>query len=160
MRRGYRDAYDSRYEGTGGLFNHNPEYYGSGTMFDRLGARMAASRDERVGPGYGRDRYGYGARVPRRRRGPAGYRRDAYDYGDPDGVYDSRYYDPDAYDYRMNPNVNRTNSASYSNLNRDMHTQQVEDVVYDSVIPTGTYHSLDNPKDDIKEYPERSGNEE
>lgn len=158
MRRRYRDTYDSRYEGTGGLFNHNPEYYGSGTMFDRVGARMATPADEYIGSGYGRNHYG--ARSPRRRRGPTGYERDAYSYKGQNNVYDRGYYEQDDYDYRMNPNVNRANSASYSNLNQDMYAQQAEDIVYDSVIPTGVYHNLDNPKNDIKNYPERSNNEE
>lgn len=108
---------------------YNKEYYERGTFFDRMGSRMLN----------GRDRYS----------GRGGYNGSAHDYPENGMGYSPEMHGRRGaapysyYDMREAQGQQRINAMSNQHLE------------FDTAVLRGKYYSLDNPKSDIRDYPER-----
>lgn len=120
--------------------DYNDEYYADGTTIDRLGRRMSSSGQS----------YSYGQQT--------GY----YNSRQQNGYYNSQsqqrcnaqngYYSGAHADKRFSSNGN-TGFENQSN------SEHVERIVYKSAVPVGDYYNLDDPKNDIRRFAERSNDE-
>lgn len=120
--------------------DYNTEYYNTGTTFDNVGRRMNSSRES----GYYDTRNTTGPQ----RRSNSGY------YNQQNG--NSGYYNQ-----QNGSSGYYGGSASFNqrNMQESQHNERVEQLVYKSATLEGKYHNLDNPRNDMREFPSNSSAE-
>lgn len=127
---------NSRYDQSG--IDYNSEYYGTGTTFDRVGRRMNRHSNNQYS---GAQQSGYYDARPR----------NGYNYGN------------NGYGYEYgNGYGNQYAGNGYGNQQDEMiqqRNERVEQIVFNSAVPSGDYYNLNDPKNDIRSFEERRQNE-
>lgn len=119
---------------------YNDAYYETGTTFDRVGNRLNRTNL------YNDQSH---TRDPRYNR--HGYNQQMYDQ---QRCNQQRYSDPEI-DRRY-----ASNGYTDQEMAEARRTEQVEKIEYNSTTLSGTYHNLDNPQVDVRDFPEGGQNEE
>ena len=114
---------------------YNDAYYDTGTIFDRVGNRLNRTnlyndQSRTRDPHY--NRHGYNQQMYAQQR-----------YSDPE--IDRRY---------------ASNGYTDPEMAEARRTEQVEKIEYNSTTLSGAYHNLDNPQEDVRDFPEGGQNEE
>ena len=134
---------NSRYDQSG--IDYNSEYYGAGTTFDRVGRRMNRHSNNQYG---GAQQNGY---YDARQRNGYSYGNNGYGYGNGYGNQ-----------YAGNGYGNQYADNGYGNQQDEMiqqRNERVEQIVFNSAVPSGDYYNLNDPKNDIRSFAERRQNE-
>lgn len=123
---------------------YNDAYYDTGTTFDRFGNRLNRTNlynDQ------------YQTREPNYRQQP--YTRQGF-------VNRGVYREPVQNGY-SDPEIDRRYAAhgySAQEMAEAQRMETVKEFKYNSATLSGTYHNLDNPKEDVRNFPEGGQNEE
>lgn len=130
--------------------DYNTEYYNTGTTFDNVGRRMNSSRES----GYYDTRNTAGPQ----RRSNSGY------YNQQSG--NSAYYNQQSgnseyYNQQRGNSGYYGGSASFNqrDIQESQRNERVEQLIYKSATLEGRYYNLDNPRNDMREFPSNSSTE-